>query len=127
MARQDKRKKKRKQLPPSLTTNLQNVEAHVGPQGAVVRIRLLVRVHVEQADRLVGLQAALVKEDQQRARPADLQVPRKQVGDGLADQRAGGSVPLRVAQLQGPGAQLHAHVHSFTPQLSTHRMILSSG
>lgn len=98
------------------------MEAHVRPDGAVVRMRLLVRVHVEQADRLVGLQASLVEEDQQRARSADLQVVRQQVGDGLADQRACRDVVLHVAQLQGPGAELHAHVHAVAPQLSTNKM-----
>lgn len=98
------------------------MEAHVRPDGAVVRMWLLVRVHVEQADCLVGLQASFVEEDQQRTRSADLQVVRQQVGNGLADQRAGRDVVLHVAQLQCPGTELHTHVHSIAPQLSANKM-----
>lgn len=106
-------------LPFSPHTNLQNVEAHVRPDGAVVRMRLLVGVHVEQADSFVGLQAPFLEEDQQGTRSANLQVVRQQVGYGLANQRAGRDVVLHVAQLQGSGAKLHTHMDSITPELST--------
>lgn len=97
--------------------HLQDVEADAGPDWAVVRMRLLVRVHVERADGAVGVQAALLAEDEQGARPADLQVVRQQEGDGLADQGAGHAVALQVAQLQRPGTQLHADVDAVVPQL----------
>lgn len=45
-------------------SNLQNMEADIGPDGVVVGMRLLVRMHVKQADCSVSLQAAFLAEDQ---------------------------------------------------------------
>ncbi len=77
-------------------SDLQNMEANVGPDRAVVGMRLLVRVHVKQADSSVSLQAAFLTEDQQGTRSTDLQVTRQQESDGLADQGPGYTVSLHV-------------------------------
>ena len=93
------------------------MEANISPDGAVVGMRLLVRMHVKQADSSVSFQAAFLTEDQQGTCSTDLQVLRQQEGDGLADQGLGHAVRLRVTQLQGPGTKLHTDVDSFSPQL----------
>lgn len=97
------------------------MEANIGPNGAVVGMRFLVGMHVEQADGSVRFEAAFLTEDQQRTCATDLQVVRQQEGDGLANQRSGHNVCLHVTQLQGPGTKLHADVDPFTPQLSKNK------
>lgn len=60
-------------LKPRLSPSyLQNVEPNICPDRAVVRVRFLVRKHVEQADGSVSFQAALLAEDQQGTGAADL-------------------------------------------------------
>ncbi|TNN79391.1 hypothetical protein EYF80_010415 [Liparis tanakae] len=85
-------------------------------------MRLLVRVHVQQADGPVSFQGAFLAEDQQRARSTDLQVE----GDGLADKGPGDTVRLHFAQLQGPGTKLHTDRDSFNPQLSTNKKVIKN-
>lgn len=63
-------------IPLFTPSDLQNMEANVGPDRAVVGMRLLVRVHVKQADSSVSFQAAFLTEDQQGTRSTDLQVTR---------------------------------------------------
>lgn len=94
------------------------MEANVGPDRAVVGMRFLVRMHVEQTDRSVSLQAAFLTENQQGTRTTDLQIMRQQEGDGLAHQRLSHNVTLHVTQMQGSGTKLHTDMDSFTPQLS---------
>lgn len=94
------------------------MEANVCRNGAVVRVRFLVREHVEQADGPVSFQAAFLAEDQQRTGAADLQVMRQQESDGLAHQRSSHNVSLRVAQLQSPCTKLQTDMDAFTAQLS---------
>lgn len=94
------------------------MEANVGPNRAVVGMRFLVRMHVEQADGSVSFKATFLTEDQQSTRATDLQVVRQQEGDSLANQRAGHNVCLHVTQLQGPGTKLHTDGDAFNPQLS---------
>lgn len=67
-------------------SNLQNMEADIGPDGTVVGMRLLVGMHIKQADGPVSLHAAFLTEDQQSTRSTDFQVMREKEGDGLADQ-----------------------------------------
>lgn len=93
------------------------MESHAGPDRAVLGMRLLVGMIVEQADRSVSFQAALLAEHQQGARSTDLQVVRQQEGDGLAGKRAGHTVSLHVSQPQGPGTKLHTHLDAFHSQL----------
>ena len=93
------------------------MEANTGPDRAVVGMWLLVRMHVKQADSSISFQAAFLTEDQQGTRSTDLQVMRKQEGDGLANQGPGPTVSLHVAQLQSSGTKLHTDMDSFTAQL----------
>lgn len=53
------------------------MEANIRPDRVAVRIRLLIRMHVKQADSSVGLQAPLLAEHEQGTRSADLQVMRQ--------------------------------------------------
>lgn len=108
-------------MPLFIPSHLQNVEANTGPDRAVVGMRLLVRMHVKQADSSVSFQAAFLAEDQQGTRPTDLQVMRLQEGDGLADKGPGYTVYLHVTQLQGPGTKLHTDLDSVNPQLSKYK------
>ena len=73
------------------------MEADIGGDGAVAGVQLLVRMHVKQAHRPVGLQATLLTEHQQGAGPAHLQVIRQQESDGLTHQGVGHRVCLQVA------------------------------
>lgn len=98
---------------------LQDVEANVCPNGAVVRMRFLVGKHVEQADGPVRLQAAFLAEDQQRAGAADLEVVRQQESNRLAHQRSSHNVSLHVAQLQGSCTKLQADMGAFAAKLSS--------
>lgn len=62
------------------------MKANIGPNSAVVWMGLLIRMHIQQADRSVSLQAAFLTEGQQSRRPTDLQIMRQEESDGFADQ-----------------------------------------
>lgn len=68
-----------------LDTDLQNMEANIGPERVVVRMLLLIWMPVKKTHSPVRLQASLLAKDQQGTRATDLQVMRQQEGDGLAD------------------------------------------
>lgn len=102
---------------PYSPSNLQNMDADVGPDRAIVWMRFLIRMHVEQADSPVSFKAALLTEDQQGTCSTYLQVMRQQEGHGLAHQGSGQNVCLHVTQLQGLGTKLQADMDSFIPQL----------
>lgn len=83
-----------------------------------MRVRLLVRKHVEQTDGSVRFEAAFLAKDQQRTGTADLQVMRQQESNGLAHQRSSHDVSLHVTQLQSSGTELQTDMDAFTTQLS---------
>lgn len=64
---------------------LQGFEANVIPDGAVLHLVLLIRMHVKKVQQLVGLNGAFEEEDQKGARPGNLQVIGEQDGDGFVD------------------------------------------
>lgn len=93
------------------------MEANICPNRAAVRVRFLVRKHVEQADGSVSFEAALLAEDQQRTGAADLQVMGQQESNGLADQRSSHNLSLHVTQLQSSRTELQTDMDAFTSQL----------
>lgn len=101
----------------SVLADLKDMKANIGPNSAVVWMGLLIRMHIQQADRSVSLQAAFLTEGQQSRRPTDLQIMRQEESDGFADQWAGLGVVLGVTQLQGSGTQLQADLDPFTSDL----------
>lgn len=62
------------------------MKANIGPDWVIMRMWLLIRMHVEQADNSVHLKASFLAKNKQGTRSTDLQVMRQQEGDCFADQ-----------------------------------------
>lgn len=88
--------------------------------GAVLHVVLLVRMHIKEVDRLVGLDRALQEEDEESTCSAHLQVVGKQASDGFVDQGLGEDVAGK-AGLQGVGAELHAELDPILTHLAEGR------
>lgn len=95
---------------------LQRLEANVISDRAVLHMVLLVRMHIKEVDRLVGLDRPLQEEDKESTCTAHLQVFGKQASDGFVDQRLGEDVAGK-AGLQGVGAELDAELDSIFTHL----------
>ena len=71
---------------------LKEVKAHVVSDGGGLCMVLLVWEGVEPDHRPVGLQRALLEEDQESTGTAHLQVSGQQAGDGFVDQGPGAAI-----------------------------------